>query len=411
MSQISHNLIYENSIVLLMSNALNAFVDRLALAKEMYSIGIHHSKINTRTNHMMSILNFDFSITTIVVSACLYSGQSTKNNKGKTKKWEELLESFRKNYNNQSMITDIDGLHDLRNSIQHGDTVPSDWDIKKYTKVVKDFFDDVCKSVFQNKLTYDSVSLSKLLKSPHEIELMTRVERLIEEGKYDLAAYFAYTTVLYHYNLIRKNLSISSRIFPFFDTFEEDFANRKISQKLHELSDALDHAIDRLAIGEFYSKMKYLLEKGCPRRYGIDPSFDDIIIPENTTFDQISELQTDIYSIILGTEHILTDSLVLELVIYGITVTDIMQTSAKISYGIFSSRDIKECKLIFIRTSADTEIISPIELTKKEGYHELVVDKLTPGKRYNCEMVVSPVSTPNEFKRSRSMRFNITTKN
>ena len=42
----------------------------IVISKEMYIIGIHHTQKNTRTDHMLAILNFVFAVTSIVVTCC-----------------------------------------------------------------------------------------------------------------------------------------------------------------------------------------------------------------------------------------------------------------------------------------------------------------------------------------------------
>jgi hypothetical protein len=111
-----------------------ALRSKLALAKEMYLIGLTHNRNNTRTNRMLTILNFDFAAGTLIISACIQAGLNTRNSKGRIKNFPLLLDELKTIYTNGSVIADISSLHDLRNSIQHGDTIPSDWDIKNTQK-------------------------------------------------------------------------------------------------------------------------------------------------------------------------------------------------------------------------------------------------------------------------------------
>lgn len=99
-------------------------ISRLALAKEMYIIGLHNAQKNASTSRMLAILNFDFSITTIIVACCIDNNQNPKQKNGRAKRWDELIQSFQIFYNKPT--ADINDLHDLRNSVQHGDQMLRD---------------------------------------------------------------------------------------------------------------------------------------------------------------------------------------------------------------------------------------------------------------------------------------------
>ena len=117
----------------------NSTMDKLSLAKEMFILGAYHGGKDSRVDRMLSILNFDFSISTIIVTTCTDSGKNPKQNNGKSKNWHELIKLLQEFYNNENMITDLDNLHEVRNQIQHGGSVPSEYDIQNYQKTVRIF--------------------------------------------------------------------------------------------------------------------------------------------------------------------------------------------------------------------------------------------------------------------------------
>ena len=100
----------------------------------MFILGVIHKRTNNRISKISSILNFDFAVVALIIAACIKSRQNVMTKKGRTKDWFELLELMQKFYTNKAMLADLTSLHDLRNSIQHGDTVPSDYDIDKYDR-------------------------------------------------------------------------------------------------------------------------------------------------------------------------------------------------------------------------------------------------------------------------------------
>ena len=110
-----------------------ASMRKLSLAKEMFLVGLFNAGKNTDIDRISTILNFDFSITSIMVACCIDNKQNPKQKNGRAKRWDELMASFTTFYAHPSVITDLNGLHDLRNSIQHGDFVPSDTNAKHPT--------------------------------------------------------------------------------------------------------------------------------------------------------------------------------------------------------------------------------------------------------------------------------------
>jgi hypothetical protein len=232
----------------------SALLKKMSLAKEMYVLGLSYNRNNTRTNRMLTILNFDFAVGTLVASACIQAGFDTRTNKGRIKDWPLLIETLRNFYSNSSIIAGITSLHDLRNSIQHGDTIPSDWDITKYGETVRLFFDEVCDKVFNQTIGYDSISLAAILKSPHETELMLLAEKYIVAGFYSLAIHLIWSSILYHYMLIRTNLFL-----PLLPRYEFYSSTRftggnptQIDIDIMDLNINLDTAVNRLAMGEYY---------------------------------------------------------------------------------------------------------------------------------------------------------------
>ena len=181
---------------------------KMTLAKQMFILGQLAGTKNTKVDRILAILNFDFCVVTLIVSACISSKENPKQKNGKAKRWDELVSTMRSFYTNEIMISDLDSLHDLRNAVQHGDTIPSEWDIERFAKIVRSFFDDICNKIFQQSITFDSVSIAHIVKSPHEKILLTHMEEQISKKNYSIAYIFLFTSALYHYMLIRTNLKI-----------------------------------------------------------------------------------------------------------------------------------------------------------------------------------------------------------
>lgn len=369
-----------------MTQISGSSMQRLALAKEMYIIGLYHEQKNTRSERMQAILAFDFSVTTIIVTYCIDNNQNPKQKNGRAKKWDELISTFETFYAKPPVIADLNNLHDLRNSIQHGDVQPSDSDILRHKKVVRDLFDDICLNVYRGVIKFDSISMAKVLKSPHETELLFKAELYIEEGKYELDLYFIHTAALYHYMLIKTNLFLP--ILPTYDYL----ALQKGNPIVEQIYRSLDNATDRLAMGEFYLREKDLLKKAPPFLEDFEKGkrFTYLWISQlkplqGISYDEVEKARTSIYNIILGTENVITEKLIVDVpVIYGSHVTDITQTSAKVNYGILCKLEIEKCILKLHSDSKMTMLVQSYQILKESGYHDFVVDKLAPGKLYYC---------------------------
>ena len=325
----------------------NSTMDKLSLAKEMFILGAYHGGKNSRVDRMLSILNFDFSVSTIIVTTCMDSGKNPKNNKGKAKGWPELITLLREFYTNENVVTNVDNLHEVRNQIQHGGSIPSEYDIQNYQKTVRNFFDEICHVVYQDKINFDSISLASLLKSPHEKEMLLKAEIMIEQGRYDFSLQLILTAAYYHYMLIRTNLRIPR--FPT-DTSQKTVepSAYEVGKDVEKLSKDVNRAIDILAMGQYYFKTMELLNKTHSRNT-LEYSYSWISklqIKETISYDVIEKARIDIYNIILGTEHLVAEKTIVDVpVVYGLCIEEITANSARINYGILGKLNLEECVL------------------------------------------------------------------
>lgn len=372
-------------------------VDKLALAKEMYILGCYNGSKDTRTNRMLAILNFDFSVVTIIITSCIYKNVEVKSKQGRSKKWDELISGFKTFYNNTPMISDLKSLHEVRNMIQHGGSVPSEFDIKNYQQKIREFFDDVCKSVYEDKLNYDTISIASVLKSDNERLLLQRVERYFENKDYNLALQFIGTVLLYHYLLIQENLGS-----PFVEHYT-GFGGLSLDGSMQdtETPRRIAMVINRLAMGEYYIRLKEILSS-----LGIDlehnsPYFwiGSEISPKIIDINTVKGFLETTYNIILGTEHNITEKYDLEKpLICGLHILKITTHSCTISYFLFSKYNIQDITISFPKTSDDNRTMPEAgELSKNTGYNEYTIEGLQPDNKYVCVVSVKQKSKPNEW--------------
>ena len=397
-----------------MSAISNSLISKIALAKEMYILGSSNGKRNTRVDMMLSIQNFDFCVVALIVSSVLQNGKNPKKANGKTKLWHELINILKTFYNNKVMITDLDNLHDLRNSIQHGDTVPSKWDIQRFEKITKDFFDDVCSKIFQNKITFNSISMANILKSSHEKEMLTIAEKYIGNKNYSRALHLIITTAIYHYMLIISNLKLPFGKMHASESTSITIGKRRLSKDIETLSTRLQLTINRLAMGEYYLRTLDLLKKSnASLEYAYD-SISKLETKKKVTLDEVEEAKSILHTIILGTEHLITEKFVVNPpVVYGVFVEEITSTSAKIRYGILHHLSLEKCQLRFYENETMKKMKKIIKIQKKGGTQTYEISDLEPKTDYFCRLYVIQEGDP-EYKGNKSANwvdFNFKTKN
>lgn len=371
-------------------------IDKLALAKEMYFLGMYHGAKDTRVDRMQSILNFDFSVATTIITICGDNGLEVKNRIGKSKNWKEILDLLGSIYPNTSMMQELDSLHDVRNLIQHGGKIPSEYDVKNYEKLVKDFIQDVCFTIYGNQLTFETISIARLLKSPHEQELLQKAEQFKEQSQFDLSLNLIHTTALYHYKLIKENLDIPSE--RSFFRFDRELS-REVKDSFENLWNGLSRTIDTLSMGKFYTTFQNILSTGNELfSYGSEYLYFHLLkFPENTSLENLEKSFSDLYNFLFGTEHLITNKIMLEFpMVYGANVTDISSNSVTLNYGLLLKPSVKGCKLVFIKTSSDQNVPEPIQLPKEQNYHKICLDNLVSGKEYRCEISIT-YSTKHPF--------------
>ena len=65
----------------------DSFLSKMTLAKQMFILGQLEGTKNTKVDRILAILNFDFCVVTLIVSACISSKENPKQKNGK--KWRK----------------------------------------------------------------------------------------------------------------------------------------------------------------------------------------------------------------------------------------------------------------------------------------------------------------------------------
>jgi hypothetical protein len=375
---------------------------RMSLAKEMFMLGKHQSRKNSDIARMSTVLNFDFAVTSLIVACMVDRKINVKTKYGKTLKWHELILSFKKIYNDETFITDLDNLHELRNSIQHGNTIPSDSDIERYSEIVFLFFQDVCLKVFKNKITYNSISMTHLLKSSHERILLLMVEKNIETKNYPHALYFIHLTTLYHYALLKTNLTYP--ILPF------EILTDPRRSSIKDLYLTIHNVVDKLAFGEHYLKTKELLKTAPPyftefeaNKYDIFNWLSNLTVNRiDISYEEIEQQQVEIFNIIFETEKWLTEKYILDVpIIYNLQSSTNSPNSVTIKFDIFNKLPIESAWVELFDKVTNTFLISkpiPNDETK------ITLTELNPNIDYLYKIYVMQSPDP-EFRSNKHINF------
>lgn len=368
-------------------------MENLAFAKLMYLEGLKYSNHNTQIDNKFAILNFDLSITTIIIAACLKKNKNIRNEKGKTKYFPGLVEILETFYNNSDLIQRINDLHTLRNSIQHGDIIPSKWDIDRYKVLVREFFNDICSEVYNKGITFESISLSKLLKSSHEQQLMELIEYYMEKECYSHAFNMIIICLLYRYLLIKENIEPES-LTRYHQIYVYPYKQRKLHGEIHPLqeqflllSTGISESLNIIALGEFYHTMNNIIKREVPE---IKLESSSYWIGQMTKYyinikeDQIKTMYEELNTILFGTENLITHKTNFSApIIYDVHIENITKSTTDIYFRILSTQPLIDFQLYLNNN------IVPYQKEFHINNQHFQLTNLVSKSFYNCRIEVT----------------------
>lgn len=357
---------------------------RFAIAKEMYHRGVLHSSRYAVVDAMLSIINFDFTVETLMKTVILDTGGTLNRKSGTFKWWDEIRGEFSTHYKNTVMLVELDALHELRNDVQHGTAVPSPSDIERHKSNVKRFFGEICVSIYNNAVTFETISMAYLVKSAVERQILQSMETAIEKGDYASAVLYCKQCALYHKHLVRENLEIPGR-----HHFTSSYDLRNISREL------ADYAKDQ------EEKVKWLIDRVALREYHdlLEEVIGDLTLAgfqrEKSDRENAEKLRTMIYNIITGTQAILTKKEDLEDVyVYDFDILNKEDNACTLTIGLASSKPIVNPRLeiqVYDKTVNGSMIFNKIGELKLDNSHRIQVqriDNLEKGKQYKLLIAV-----------------------
>jgi len=380
-------------------------MEQLSIAKLIYLEGIKYSEYDSLINNKLAIVNFDLSAATLIIALCYEKGKSTRSGSGRTFDWPKLIEVLTKEckYENDHLINRINDLHYLRNSVQHGDDNPGYTNVQRYKSILLEFFMDICKKKYRNKITFESISLSRLLKSSDETKLVELLEYYINRKVYSKAFNLIIISFLYRYQLIKINIEPKS-LLQYAAIYKHAYWQRKsqgqsdpIQDQFELLSDGLADSRDIISLGEYYYKLIKILQREVPN---IDLKYRLAWIGRMTKLDstidrdRIIKLYEELNTFLFGTENLITLKHNNDFpIFYDAYIDNITENSAKINFKLFKGHPIDEFEVFL----SNQRVPYPTNFNIEDGI--FILDNLSTSTHYECKIYATQEA--GEFPRTR----------
>jgi hypothetical protein len=254
----------------------NASLFRLALAKLLY---MNARNTGTLVRRVVSIHNMDMAIETTLKTVATELGVSVRTyREGKFPELWKLVNRLytAKFHKSLPLTSEIHGIHDARNAVQHRGSIPSETDLKQHLEYAQQFLDEVFITVAG--LGLDQVFLSSIIENRDVRQMMEIAERNISsDHKASMNA--SMRSFMYAKILAQRQLGHFDPTFGAFDPTNK--LQRAMKDPIDEVAKRL---MDRFSIVELgidavrYSKITRIAP--CPLIGGEVTRPDDIVIAD-----------------------------------------------------------------------------------------------------------------------------------
>lgn len=348
----------------------------------MYFHGQAHSMKKSPSDSILSILNFDYCVETII-KAVLLDAHISLRRRNRPKSFDELIEDLKNTCANLGYISEVLALHKLRNDVQHHSLIPSKQEVARHVITVRSFFDEICSRVYDGAITYADISLALFIGSEVEKLILAEMEKAFQEERYSDSVYFAKQTVNHHVDLLHDNMKVP-RAWP--SSFPRHHlgrsrAFRELSEFIESTEKRLDWIVDRICLREYHGDIYEFL--GRPRYSPILREVADKDMAEraiNITYDFITNTQDLIHERDLGHPYI-----------FALAILDKSENECKIQIGIADTLKIVEASLELqeidgaeytrkISTNIGLQTFKLKDLEKGKFYHLIARAKNENGK-------------------------------
>jgi hypothetical protein len=348
----------------------------LTIAKELYTHGYVHSKNKNPSDTILSILNFDYCVETIV-KAVLLDRKISLMDKHYPKSFNKLIEELKTLYPDLGYTSEVLSLHKLRNDTQHLGLIPSTEEVERHKITARSFFDEICQKVYEGNITFADVSLALFVISETEKMILSEMEKALQGENFSLSVYYAKHVIGYHVNLLRENMkvpyswhsahlstSLSGKIFGDLGRFVRD------------TDEKLDWLIDRLCLGEYYDEVYEILG---PSEFG-HPSMIEIGDADRETAERARNIT---YDFVTRTQGLVKE--VKKPMVFDLRVMEKDESKCFVQIGIASDYKIVEAKIVLIDV-----IPGPvIEILPQIGFQMVKIENLKKGSSCTIQAVVA----------------------
>lgn len=362
---------------------------RLAIAKDMYIHGVGESAKPSSVSSILAVLNFDYAAETLIKAVLLDKNVQLEKSNGDYKTFPTLVNELKTFYNKASVLTEITALHKTRNDIQHNALTPSLQDVTRHKLNLRQFFDEICSSVYKNKITFESISLSYLVDSQIEKIILDEMEAALSKEEYVQCIRYARAAVEYHTRLLKMNMRMPRATFGNKTDYRYIVSGLQQQQYYspYRVFPSLDHRAERY-FDDLNKSLEWVFERMVyPQHYveveklvGDPWSFHEIV----NSKDKAEESKILAYNIITQTQWQLKEIHDMERpIIFDETILN--KNEKKILLlGIASSTEIIEAKLQFMNQNQRGKEINiktrmgineiPIEPQHSSGYNSVRIE-------------------------------------
>jgi biotin operon repressor len=385
---------------------------RIAIAKQTYLHGINQSEKQSNIAAILSILNFDYSVKTLLKAVLLHKDFKLEHKSGQYRNFNELLSDLKTFYDNSAVIKEIELLHKLRNDIQHNAVTPSSEEVQRHKFSAKLFFDDICSSVYNNSITFDAVSQAFFIDSKNERIILEEMEIALSQNRFGDALHYARTAVNYHINLLREQMNLPVGL----DSPDNKYRDitKDISQKFQiqapfkprgipatqsigdnyfrSLNEIIRWLVERIVLPEHYLDLRELFPYGNFEFY--------FYLPQSKEFADLQKADRArrlAYNIIIETQWQLKQRKDKDCPIIFDSQLIKCENDNKVylQLGIASTSDLSELILTIVHSDHRKE---ELRLEKIIGLQKIVLENVSTGD--HCEVSVKNVSSVRKVSRN-----------
>lgn len=302
----------------------------------MYSHGYAHSMKKSPSDSILSILNFDYCVETIV-KAVLLDANIKLRERSRPKSFDELIKDLKNTCTNLGYLSEVLSLHKLRNDVQHHSLIPSKQEVARHVITVRSFFDEICSKVYEEAINFADISFALFIGSEAEKLMLAEMEKALQNERYSDSVYFAKQTVNYHVELLHDNMKVphSWHSSTLHYHLGDSGVFRELGEFIEDTDKKLDWIVDRLCLREYHDEIYEFL--GDSRNLLIEREVADRDMAErgrNITYDFITSTQDLIHKPDLDYPYI-----------FDLTILDKSETGCSIQIGIADASKIVEASL------------------------------------------------------------------